>query len=79
MLIQEDVEHGPDGEVGAVTDEINPGGVPPSLQERVHPRPQSQLRSLHDLGFPVQFHPKGTYQVTRAVRMAPSLAPNHPE
>ena len=24
----------------------------PSLQERVHPVPQAQLRSLHDLGVP---------------------------
>ena len=41
VLGQEDVDHGPSGEGGAVPDILYPGDRPPSLQEHVRPLPKA--------------------------------------
>ena len=55
-----DVEHGRDGDVGAVPDGLHPGDGPSSIWGHFRPGPQEQLGSLLDLWVPLQRHSEGT-------------------
>ena len=76
--IGEKSDHGLTGEEGEVLDGLHPGEGPLSLQERVRPVPQTQLRLLNDLGVPSQHYPEVTHKVTWAAHTPPPLPPEHP-
>ena len=79
VLVQEDVDHGMDREGGEVMNELYPGYGSLSLQERVCLGLMAQLRSLHDLGLPLQLHPEGTHQVPCETHVDTFPAPDHPD
>ena len=75
---RENVENSTAGEGVAVPDGLHPGDGPPSLQEHVRLKPQAQLRSLLDLGVPLQRQNEGTHKVPCLLHAATPQYPNHP-